>query len=173
MRELAALEVNADTVYTVDVGAGGTFDPGNPGANYVGADSEVTGDDITTFTSTRGGRGSNTSSPTGASNLDGGAGGGGTGGQAHTFAGGSGNTPSTSPSQGAPGHAGNFPWGGGGGGGGASERSGTTAVTGGSGVIIVKLLTANYSGTTTGSPTVSVDGDYTILKYEADGTFTG
>jgi hypothetical protein len=46
------------------------------------------------------------------------------------------------------------------------------AGNGGSGVVILKVLTANYSGTTTGSPTVTTDGAYTIIKYTANGTYT-
>jgi hypothetical protein len=34
------------------------------------------------------------------------------------------------------------------------------------------MLTANYSGTTTGSPTGSTDGDYKVLKFTGDGTYT-
>jgi hypothetical protein len=35
------------------------------------------------------------------------------------------------------------------------------------------MLTAKYSGTTTGSPTVSTDGSDTILIYNSSGTYTG
>ena len=76
------------------------------------------------------------------------------------------------------------PWGGGGldatlnnlngiantGGGGSGTYTGTGG-TGGSGVVILKMLTSNYSGTTTGSPTVTTDGDYTIIKFTASGTY--
>jgi hypothetical protein len=34
------------------------------------------------------------------------------------------------------------------------------------------MATANYSGTTTGSPTVTTDGSDTILTYNASGTYT-
>lgn len=44
--------------------------------------------------------------------------------------------------------------------------------TGNSGIIILKMLTSNYSGTTTGSPTVTTDGDYTVIKFTASGTYT-
>ena len=43
---------------------------------------------------------------------------------------------------------------------------------GGSGVVILRMPTANYSGTTTGSPTVTTDGSYTVLKYTSSGTYT-
>jgi len=55
----------------------------------------------------------------------------------------------------------------GGGGGG-----GYTGGQGGSGVVILRMPTANYSGTTTGSPTVTTDGSDTILIYTGSGTYT-
>jgi hypothetical protein len=33
-------------------------------------------------------------------------------------------------------------------------------------------LTARYSGTTTGSPTVTTDGSYTVVKYDSSGSYT-
>ena len=64
----------------------------------------------------------------------------------------------------------------GGGGGGSSAvgtpaTSGGTAGNGGSGVVILRLLTSEYSGTTTGSPTVTTDGDYSLLTYTGSGTY--
>jgi hypothetical protein len=53
-----------------------------------------------------------------------------------------------------------------------AERSGNYSVAGNSGVVILRLPTANYTGTTTGSPTVTTDGDYTILKFTGSGTYT-
>jgi len=44
---------------------------------------------------------------------------------------------------------------------------------GGSGVLILRMPTANYSGTTTGSPTVTTSGADTILVYNASGSYTG
>jgi len=60
---------------------------------------------------------------------------------------------------------------GGGGGalGGSISASGSTA--GGSGVVVLRLLTSQYSGTTTGSPTITTEGSETILKYTASGTY--
>ena len=43
---------------------------------------------------------------------------------------------------------------------------------GGSGVVILRLLTSQYSGTTTGSPTITTDGSYTVLTYTQSGTYT-
>ena len=58
----------------------------------------------------------------------------------------------------------NAPDGRGGGGGAAKD--------GGDGCVILRLLTADYSGTTTGSPAVSTDTTYTILNFTASGTYT-
>ena len=58
----------------------------------------------------------------------------------------------------------------GGGAGGNSGASGSGA-TGGSGVVILRLLTSEYSGNTTGSPTVTTFDNYTILKYTGSGTY--
>ncbi len=55
-----------------------------------------------------------------------------------------------------------------GGGGGAAD---TVGAAGGSGVVILRLATAEYSGTTTGSPTVTTDSTYTILTYTGSGTY--
>jgi hypothetical protein len=62
--------------------------------------------------------------------------------------------------------------GGGGGGGNASGGGSGTGGAGGSGVVILRVLTSDYSGTTTGSPTVTTDGSYTVLKYTASGSYT-
>lgn len=58
----------------------------------------------------------------------------------------------------------------GGGGGGAGVGGGGT---GGTGVVILRIKTPFYSGTTTGSPTATTDGDYTVLTFTASGTYTG
>ena len=59
----------------------------------------------------------------------------------------------------------------GGGGGGGSHRQGST--TGGSGVVILRMTTATYSGTTTGSPTVTTDGSDTVVVFNASGSILG
>jgi hypothetical protein len=61
----------------------------------------------------------------------------------------------------------------GGGGGPDLSNSGQRGGNGSSGVIILRIPTANYSGTTTGSPTVTTDGSDTILVYNASGSYTG
>ncbi len=55
---------------------------------------------------------------------------------------------------------------GGGGGGGRSD-----GVNGGSGVVILRMNTSDYSGSTTGSPTVTTIGSETILTYTGSGTY--
>ena len=40
------------------------------------------------------------------------------------------------------------------------------------GVIILRMLTSSYSGTTTGSPVVTTDGASTVLQFNGDGTYT-
>ena len=63
---------------------------------------------------------------------------------------------------------------GGGGGGGAADCA-TQAViggVGGDGVVILRMATAKYSGTTTGSPSVDTDGTDTILIFKSSGSYT-
>lgn len=60
--------------------------------------------------------------------------------------------------------------GGGGGGGAATHQPGAA---GGSGLIVLRMLSSNYSGTISGSPTESTDGSYKVLKYTGSGTYTG
>jgi hypothetical protein len=59
----------------------------------------------------------------------------------------------------------------GGGGGGAYDNTDNQG-SGGSGVVILSVPTANYSGTTTGSPTVTTSGSNTIIKFTASGSYT-
>jgi len=60
----------------------------------------------------------------------------------------------------------------GGGGGGQGDGTTFTAGNGGSGVVIIRILTASYSGTVTGSPTVTTDGLYTVITFTGTGTYT-
>lgn len=63
----------------------------------------------------------------------------------------------------------------GGGGGGAGILNDTTPClggAGGSGVVILSVPTAFYSGTTTGSPTITTSGSNTIIKFTASGSYT-
>ena len=55
----------------------------------------------------------------------------------------------------------------------SGDRSyGTDYGSGGSGVVILRMPTTNYSGTTTGSPTVTTSGSNTILTFNASGSYT-
>ena len=56
----------------------------------------------------------------------------------------------------------------GGGGGGGGE---VMLENGGSGVVILRMNTSDYSGATTGSPTVTTNGSETILTYTGSGTY--
>ena len=61
----------------------------------------------------------------------------------------------------------------GGGGFGFSGAATTCSNSGGSGVVILSVPTANYSGTTTGSPTITTSGSNTIIKFTSgSGTYT-
>jgi hypothetical protein len=57
-----------------------------------------------------------------------------------------------------------------GGGGGGYIFSGAN---GGSGVVFLSMPTINYTGTFTGSPTVTTTGSNTVLKYTGSGTYIG
>ena len=57
-------------------------------------------------------------------------------------------------------------------GGGGGGSAGTPSGAGGSGVVILRMATSDYSGTTTGSPTVTTDGSDTVIKFTGDGSFT-
>jgi hypothetical protein len=59
-----------------------------------------------------------------------------------------------------------------GGGGGGGGGGGNTGSNGGSGVVILSVPTSRYSGTTTGSPTVTTSGSNTIIRFTASGTYT-
>jgi hypothetical protein len=39
-------------------------------------------------------------------------------------------------------------------------------------MVMLKVPTEYYSGTTSGSPTVSTDGSFTILKFTGNGSYT-
>ena len=108
------------------------------------------------------------SSITGSSIARGGGGGGGNAG-----AGGDGGGGSAPGVGGTPGQSGTANTGGGGGGSGNNPGSNPSGGSGGSGVVILRMATANYSGTTTGSPTVTTDGTDTILTYTGNGSYTG
>jgi hypothetical protein len=58
------------------------------------------------------------------------------------------------------------------GGGGGGSRTAAQGGSGGKGIVILSVPTANYSGTTTGSPTVTTSGANTILSFTGTGSYT-
>ena len=62
--------------------------------------------------------------------------------------------------------------GGGGGGGLYASSPVSEASAGGSGVVILRVATSDYTGTTSGSPTVTTDGSDTIMKFTDSGSYT-
>ena len=62
----------------------------------------------------------------------------------------------------------------GGGGGGSRDLPAGPYIgaNGGSGVVILRVNTTAYSGTTSGSPTVTTDGDFTVIKFTGNGSYT-
>jgi len=128
--------------------------PRQGGVGGNGTASSITGSSITRAGG-GGGGGYNTPSGNGGT---GGTGGGGNGGNG------------SPPTAGANGTANT---GGGGGGGGTSAGSGVGfGGAGGKGVVILSVPTASYSGTTTGSPTVTTSGSNTILQFNGSGSYT-
>ena len=126
------------------VGVNSTSGPG--GAGGVGLASEITGASVT-YAGGGGGAGYSASGGAGGSSI-GGAG-------AET---------------GSIGGSGNVNTGSGGGGGKSSSIAGGP---GGSGVVILRMATANYTETTSGSPTVTTVGSDTILKFTSGvGSYT-
>ena len=235
--------ISQGTVITITVGDGGADQPSGAVTGNNGSNSSISGSGLTTITSAGGGGGGYY---TGVG-ANGGSGGGGGGGG--TYAGGLGDTPSTTPSQGnnggtgfgspsyaggggggagAVGGAANPSYGGdggagvassitgssvtraggggggteyvtkgiggsgGGGDGGQPSTSGTvgavntgsggggggyntpyrTGKAGGKGVVILSMPLANFSGTTTGSPTEATSGANKILTFTGTGSYT-
>jgi hypothetical protein len=181
-------------VYTVTIGSGGAGTAA--GTPVAGGTSSVSGAGVST-SATGGGVVSSTSF-SGANNADyvGGSGPGGTasGGGAGAGGNGSGSNGGTGALNSITGTATRYGGGGaglnggnpgtvdGGGGanangtaglgGGASGSSSGTSFNGGSGRVMISVLTSNYSGVTTGSPTVTTSGLYTILQFTSSGSYT-
>ena len=128
--------------------------PRQGGVGGNGTASSITGSSVTRA---GGGGGGGYNAPSGNGGT-GGSGGGGNGGNG------------SPPTAGANGDANT---GGGGGGGGTSAGSGVGyGGAGGKGVVILSVPTANYSSTTTGSPTVTTSGSNTILQFNGSGSYT-
>ena len=139
-------------------GGGGAGAPGcmptsvSGGSGVVGMTFGITGSDVTYAGGGGGGYASHLSKVGGY----GGAGGGGNGGRTGANDNGTAGTANT---------------GGGGGGTGGQNSGSAISGAGGSGVVILRLLTSEYTGTTTGSPTVTTSGSETILTYTGSGTY--
>jgi len=136
------------------IGASGS-DSGNGGT---GTASSITGSSVERAGGGGGGGNAPTSSAGGTATGGGGAGAGATGSYSSNAVAGTANT------------------GGGGGGGGwinpSGASSGARGASGGKGVVILSLPTAKYSGTSTGSPTVTTSGSNTILTFTGSGSYT-
>jgi hypothetical protein len=146
--------------------AGGNGSTGSPYPGAGGGGASAAGQNSQATTGGTGGAGT-ASSITGASVTRAGGGGGGcytggTGAAGGAGGGGAGGNPSVA------GTAGTANTGGGGGGGGSNANGGN----GGSGVVILSIPSENYSGTTTGSPTVTTSGSNTILTFTGSGSYT-
>jgi len=50
---------------------------------------------------------------------------------------------------------------------------GRDSTAGQDGVVILRVPTVDYTGITTGSPTVTTDGSHTVIKFTSTGTYTG
>jgi hypothetical protein len=130
-------------------GGGGAGAVGQTGTTSKGGDggagaaSSITGSSVTRA----GGGGGSTDSTIGT----GGAGGGGDGGYESSGTAGTANTGS---------------------GGGGGESSPHAGGAGGKGVVILSVPTASYSGTTSGSPTVTTSGVNTIMQFNGSGSYT-
>ena len=63
----------------------------------------------------------------------------------------------------------------GGGGGGSSCGPGPSNLSGagGSGVVIIRVPKSQYSGTSSGFPTITDVGSYKVLTFTGDGSYTG
>jgi hypothetical protein len=145
---------------------------GGVGGNYGAGGGGGAGGVGSAGASENGGAGGNgtASSITGSSVTRAGGGGGGayssgSGGTAGTGGGGTGATSSGTPTNGTANT--------GGGGGGAGNSGLGNSSSGGKGVVILSMLDADYSGTTTGSPTVAtgVSGK-TVLTFTGTGSYT-
>jgi hypothetical protein len=133
-------------------GTGTAFNNSTAGAGGNGLASSITGSSVT-----RGGGGGGGSYTDGATGNGGGTGGGGNGG----LNGNSGGTNATAGTANT------------GGGGGAAQNNVNAGAAGGKGVVILRIPTANYSGTTTGSPTVTTDGSDKVIVFNDSGSITG
>jgi hypothetical protein len=127
---------------------GGDFSPSVGGNGGNGTASSITGSSVTYAGGGGGGAGYGPVTGTGGT---GGTGGGGNGSGTGAGSSGTANT---------------------GGGGGGSRGLTPNGGGGGKGVVILSVPTANYSSTTTGSPTVTTSGSNTIMQFNGSGSYT-
>ena len=173
-------------------GGGGGGTDGGPissgGSGTIGqGTSGGSGTSLSTFNSAGGGGGSLSSGGNGIPNNYGGIGGDGvtttiSGSSLILASGGSGGGSLTTPGPAGGGGSGGASQSNGtsatantgsGGGGGGNQVGGTLGGQGGSGIVILRLLTSQYSGIYSGSGvTVDDQGEYTVLTYTQSGTYT-
>ena len=150
---------------------GGSGHPGEPEQAGGGGGAGAVGGTGSSGTAADGGAGT-ASSITGSSVTRAGGGGGGArsdGSAGSGGSGGGGNASSTSSNA----SAATVNTGGGGGGGGRNNGGNMgDSGAGGKGVVILSVPTANYSGTTSGSPTVTTSGSNTIMQFNSSGSYT-
>ena len=161
--------LNFGATYDTPLGTSGQGSNGGLEDSYGGGGgggAGAAGQDAVSMTGGNGGNGL-ASTITGSSVTRAGGGGGGAYGTS-VASGGSGG----GGSAGRPGSAGTANTGSGGGGYNGSGGNNGTGGSGGSGVVIIRLPTADYTGTTTGSPSVSTSGSDTILVFNASGSYT-
>jgi len=145
---------NSNATVSVGGGGGGSSQAGQAGTTGSGGNggngtsSSITGSAVTRAGG--GGGGADQNSSGGGSAGSGGASAGGTG-----SSNGSNATANT-----------------GSGAGGGGQSGGAIGGAGGSGIVILRIPTASYSGTTTGSPTVADDGSFKVLTYTGNGSYT-
>jgi hypothetical protein len=134
------------------VGGNGNWFSG-PNLEYGGDGGNGTASSITGSSVTRAGGGGGGAGYSGGTGTGGGAGGTGGGGAGSVSGAGTAGTANT----------------GGGGGGSKGLNNGSS---GGKGVVILSVPTANYSATSTGSPTITTSGSNTILQFNGTGSYT-
>jgi hypothetical protein len=130
-----------------NLSAGSTGGGGNGGNGGSAGNSTITGSTIN-FAGGGGGSGGTTGGPGGT----GGSGGGGGAGAGMSYTGGGSSATANTGS----------------GGGGGWDFGGN----GGSGFVILSMPTVNYTGTVTGSPTITTNGAYTVLRFNSSGSYT-
>ena len=150
---------------------GGGSSTGNP---YPGGGGGGAGAAGTAGSGSNGGNGGNGVSSSINASATTRAGGGGAGGAVNSTNSGSGGSGGGGAGAGSNSNGSNATANTGSGGGGLKPYlAGYVGGNGGSGVVILRMPTSNYSGTTSGSPTVTTSGSDTIITFNASGSYTG